>query len=217
MLQSKELFFAAANCEAFERAFEGWYRSLGDEWIKANRNEFSDDDITVYQSTTGYRNFLSCWFRSEMESHAMWRQYGGGMDSLAIQCDPSIFKRSEPVFIDSRHYSIKAGPVEYLHLTTRGVFHSYDQPNDDDLFWYKDKIYDFENEWRMIITLDDVQVKDLPEESRSGLAIKTDLNLLIERVYFSPSMDPHHQKLWEEILRDYGLECEVRPSRFVSL
>jgi hypothetical protein len=147
----------------------------------------------------------------------MWLQFGNSMDSIAIQSDPWYYNKPKPIFTDTREYKIKAGPVKYLPLTSRHVYSIYNRPSDNDMFWHKDESLAYENEWRMIITIDDNEFATLSSGDKYGLAIQVTLKTLIEKVYFSPRMSRHMQVLWKDTLKDYGLECETRESRFVNV
>ncbi len=219
LLQTRCLYFPSASNPAFKFALEGQYRSIDGDWWKRSPGDSLDPYINKYSSKSGHRNFLSCWYKAEMESYGMWQIYGKGSDSVAIQSDPWNYIHSKrPLIVDPRDYTIAAGPVEYVNIATRGRYnHFYRQPTDDELFWYKDVGHSYENEWRMLVSLSEEQYCALPSSDRAGLRVEVDLGRLIERVYLSPSTPNRFLRYWNDTLTDYGVDCEVRQSRFSNI
>lgn len=199
LVQTESLYFTPL-CK-FDDTREGTLRSV----------DFTKNDIKHYKSTSGHRNFGLCWFKSDFESLAMWKIYGSSHDSISIQSDLSLFNKC---ITDTRDWTIDIDKIQYAPLTSPNTFmHFYREPTDDDLFWYKDESFAYENEWRLIINFTEENYSMLDKSDKNGLNIKIDPNKLIEKIYVSPNCSQWRYESIKSILHDFGITASIQKSR----
>lgn len=220
LLDSRELFFTRAD--KFEDKFEGArgfnfhkdaiYSSLKPQLTLKVRNELkkkgvnhpTDDVIeaelkkeTLLLLNTQQKKreeyFVSCWHANDMESEAMWKLYISAKNQgIAIQTTMERLCYS----IGSSNFEL--GAVNYI---------SFEEPLGVDSIpvWYKRKAFQHEQEVRAVIR----------ETGTSGVgkAVEVDLDLLIEKVYISPSAPTWFASLVERTMGRYGLKKMVEHSK----
>ncbi|MFH1050728.1 MAG: DUF2971 domain-containing protein [bacterium] len=207
LIQTNKMFFSSMNILDDKR--EGFYRNIDIMGHLDNKEKDIQDFISYDRSTTGHRNYVSCWFKAEYESLAMWDIYGRFNDSIAIQSDLNFFKKC---IVDKRDWTLNIGPIKYVNWNSQNLFTPFNEkPNDDELFWYKDKSFQYEHEWRMIITLSEKEFNDMNKPK--GLSIEVDTNSLIERIYLSQNYSSWSYDSIKNLLKDYGINSEIRKSR----
>lgn len=210
LIQTESLYFIPLD--RFDDKREGMFRSI-DILAHINDNKPIDEVVSYNKSRSAHRNFASCWFKAEYESVAMWSIYGNHNDSIAIQSDLNFFKNC---IIDDRAWTINIDKIIYVNWTAETKFsHFYKKPDDDELFWFKDKSYEYENEWRFIINFSEEDYNNLEESEKKGLNIKIDTNKLIERIYVCPNCSNWKYETLKALLIDYGITAEVSKSRIV--
>lgn len=137
--------------------------------------------------------FVSCWHANERESEAMWKLYITAKNQgVAIQTT------MERLCYSIGKSGFEVGSVNYI---------SYEVPLESDAepIWYKRTAFRHENEVRVIFH----EVGTCLE----GMPVRMDLNMLIERVYISPSAPCWFAKLVERVMIKYGLNKPVEYSR----
>jgi len=220
LLDSGELFFTRAD--HFEDTFEGArgfnfqkdaiYESTKPELtLKARRkliacgNDNPSDDEIAFQVKEEMKAliemqenkrkdyFVSCWHANERESEAMWKLYITAKNQgVAIQTT------MERLCYSIGKTDFEVGSVNYIsYATPLGV--------DSTPIWYKRTAFQHENEIRAIFRE--------PGNASAGLMVKMDLDMLIEKVYISPSAPGWFANLVESILRKYGLDKIVEHSK----
>lgn len=219
LLDSRKLFFTRAD--KFEDKFEGArgfnfhkeaiYSSLKpDLKLKAicglrknGINNPTEDEIEfeikketnlLLESQQRKREeyFVSCWHANDMESEAMWKLYISAKNQgVAIQ---TTMERLCYSINDSK---FEIGEINYI---------SFQEPLDVDCtpVWYKRLAFQHEREVRAII--------NEPGASSVGKAIDVDIDMLIEKVYVSPSAPTWFANLVEGIIIKYGLKKKVKHS-----
>lgn len=137
--------------------------------------------------------FVNCWYHSESESVSMWKVYGDS--GIAIQ---STWKRLTEALPEGNEVLVAA--VNYVDYSTTDIHPKLP-------FFYKDRIYENENEIR-------ASVKEPPREfsilsvnrgHRPGKYIDVDLDRLIKRVYLAPGASNWLKDVIEELMKTYGL------------
>ena len=142
------------------------------------------------------QNFINCWHENEYESVAMWNLYTTSLEyGVAIKTTYEKLCNSLENVAD-----IQIGKVIYHDL-------NIEKPNnEDDVFWYKLNPYKHEQEVRAII-------EDLnPDLEENGKLIPVNLNLLIHKVYLSPSSELWFKKMVRKVMHKYELKKEIKQS-----
>ena len=137
--------------------------------------------------------FVSCWHANERESEAMWKLYiSAKKQGVAIQTT------MERLCYSIGKTGFEVGCVNYIsYAIPLGI--------DNIPIWYKRTAFQHEKEVRAIF-------RD-PGNNAAGLMISMDLNILIEKVYISPSAAGWFANLVESVLKKYGLDKKVEHSK----
>lgn len=155
------------------------------------RNE-TEAQIAVQQKKRE-EYFVSCWHANEFESEAMWKLYiSAKTQGVAIQTTV------ERLCYSLGNNNFELGEVNYI---------SFKEPLEVDSVpvWYKRTAFKHEQEVRAIIN--EVGL------TSAGKLVPVDLDLLIEKVYISPSAPIWFAKLVENVLVKYGLDKIVEHSK----
>lgn len=137
--------------------------------------------------------FVSCWHSNDFESEAMWNLYISAKNQgVAIQSTVERLCYS----LDNKDFEV--GKVNYI---------SFKEPLDIDSIpvWYKRTAFQHEQEVRAIIREAGV--------TSGGKPVAVDLDMLIEKVYISPSAPNWFASLVEHVLHNYGLNKKVEHSK----
>lgn len=220
LLDSGTLFFTRAD--NFEDTFEGArgfyfqkdaiYESMKLEFslkaksllLKKGKDNPTDEEIdfmTMAESKKFIKlqeqkrkdYFVSCWHANERESEAMWKLYISAKNQgVAIQTT------MERLCYSIGKTGFEVGNVNYI---------SYEEPLrvNDVPIWYKRTAFKHENEVRAIF-----------KEAGStigGLPVKIDLDMLIDKVFVSPSAPIWFSNLVDSVLKKYGLNKIVEHSK----
>lgn len=220
LLDSGELFFTRAD--NFEDAFEGArgfnfqkdaiYESMRPSLILKVKHQLmvngkdnpTDDEVETCvkeemkvlitrQEEKRKDYYVSCWHANERESEAMWKLYISAKNQgVAIQTT------MERLCYSIGHEGFEVGAVNYI---------SYDKPLDVDKtpIWYKRTAFQHEHEVRAIL--------NEPGKTTSGINVKMDLDMMIEKVYISPSAPGWFAILVENVMKKYGLNKKVEHSK----
>lgn len=220
LLDSGELFFTRAD--NFEDVFEGArgfnfqkdaiYEALKpsltlkakSQLIAAGNDSPTDNEVELVvademkklvegQEKRREEYYVSCWHANERESEAMWKLYISAKNQgVAIQTT------MERLCYSIGKDGFEVGAVRYI---------SYDQPLsvDDTPIWYKRTAFNHENEVRAIFREAGAM--------KAGMPVKMDLDMLIEKVYISPSAPGWFAKLVENVIIKYGLNKTVEHSK----
>jgi hypothetical protein len=220
LLKSKSLFFTRAD--KFEDPFEGakgllknkrkWDKHYLDffinactnlpEGVKSDKSEkeiLNDakrllgqlDDVGSSQLK---ETFINCWHENEHESEAMWKLYTSSLDQgIVIKTNYKKLYTSL-----GKDPSIHIGRINYIDFNDNfaGV---------NDSFWFKRKSFEHEKEVRAIF-------KDRGSETEFGKLIPVDLNVLIDRIYVSPTSQKWFIEMVEDVLLKYNLKKKIGES-----
>jgi hypothetical protein len=220
LLNSGELFFTRAD--NFEDSFEGArgfnfqkdaiYEALkpsltlkAKSQLIAGGNDYPTDDevetlvkdemqaLIEQQEQKRQDYYVSCWHANERESEAMWKLYISAKNQgVAIQTtvERLCYSIGKPMY--------EVGKVKYI---------SYSTPLDVNStpIWYKRTAFLHENEVRAIFRE--------PGKKVAGLSVQMDLEMLIEKVYISPSASGWFANLVDSVLKKYGLNKKVEHSK----
>jgi hypothetical protein len=213
LLKSKCLFFSRSD--RFQDPFEGakgilknkpkWdrhYKSFfieairtvpGGEGLKKTEKELQKEakrllkDLDHIGARQPKETFINCWYESSYESEAMWRLYTSSLDQgIAVKTN---YKRLYDGLC--RNPDIHIGRVNYIDFSSNFV-------GINDSFWYKRKSFEHEREVRAIFS-------DFRSGEDFGKLVPVNLNILIEKVYLSPTSHPWFKELVEDVMGKYEL------------
>jgi len=152
---------------------------------------------------------INCWHMNEYESAAMWKLYLKSDEGIAIQ---STYRKLVDSFDNSDDYHLWVGMVNYIDYNKKHI------PPDNMLYPYifKRKSFEHEHELRAVITKN-ISAKDYPNQiviggknllflPKKGVEIPVNLDVLIEKIYVSPTCE----KWFEELVRSMVDKSELR-------
>jgi len=210
MLVRKGLFFVRAS--ALSDLHEG---SMPEANLKAR--DIRNKDLRKFWKDRGrHREWIrqwtkmSCWHMNDGESEAMWRIYSDSGKAIAIQ---STFERLRGVL----KKKIICGEIEYIDYQTKIIPEpSYVAP-----FMHKRKSFIHERELRAL-TMDEwprlsaTHYDYSAKATDEGELVPVNLRALIERVLISPLAPIWYLNAARDVVKKYGLKCEVSRSSLDS-
>ncbi|MDW3683336.1 hypothetical protein RA280_16595 [Cupriavidus sp. CV2] len=153
----------------------------------------------------------NCWNLGDHESHAMWKVYGRGKNSVALR---STFSRLKSSFGPYSDYDVLIGKIRYIDYKVAEL----DESNYLNLYLHKAPFYSSENELRCII-VDDGDIPFFPDDEpiplayygreltfRPGAPVPVDLNGLFHEVVVGPEADPWFYDSVCGVLKKFGLD-----------
>ena len=217
LLKSKALFFTRAD--KFQDPFEGakgllknknrWDKFYidflteairtvpGGQNLNKSKKELIGEakKLLEQMNTSGARQvketFINCWYESKYESEAMWKLYTSALDQgIAIK---TTYKK---LYLSlNRSPDISIGKINYIDYSKNfaGI---------NDSFWYKRKSFEHEREVRAVI-------KDFGATEEFGKVIPVKLEILIDRVYLSPTSQSWFRELVEDVMIKYKLNKKI--------
>jgi len=224
LLKSQCLFFTRAD--RFQDPFEGakgllknkpkWDKHYKEFFIEAIRTVPGGEGLNKTElellkeakrllndlNTIGARQvketFVNCWYESNYESEAMWKLYTSALDQgVAIR---TTYKR----LYDGLYRSpdIQIGRVNYIDFSVKfaGI---------NDSFWYKRKSFEHEREVRTVF-------RDFPAKEDFGKLIPVNLDVLIQKVYLSPTSQIWFKELVQDIMIKYDLKKKLEISNMTA-
>ena len=155
---------------------------------------------------------VNCWHMNEFESAAMWKLHLKSEEGVAVQ---STFKRLADSFAQYKKDDVYVGKVKYIDyekdtIPKSNVFYP---------FVHKRKSFEHEQELRALIMRFPASNEEFDLDSGTfdkGIYVPIDLNVLIERIFISPTTEEWFGELVESIMRRYGLEKKITRSDLLS-
>ncbi len=216
ILDRKVLFFVRAD--RLSDKFEGSYsfpKDIVSLIKKISPHDFKEWFRLLPKYTSEFM-YVNCWCLGKYESSAMWKLYLKSDEGIAIQ---STYKRLSECFNKNSAYKegIEIGKIKYIEYGKDLI-----PPNMYLSFLYKRKSFEHEKELRAIITLiSDEQIEEPKDKKNkkpendltsSGIYIPIDLDILIEKIYVSPTSEKWFKDLVESIVKKYKLKMVVKQS-----
>lgn len=215
LLDSKSLYFNRADL--FEDPFEGTWPEYNWELISKAKGKTDSEMLrkTFEKLAKEQRkhHFLNCWHINEYESGAMWKLYTKSTESVAIQ---SSFQRLSDSLKDEQK-DVFIGTVRYLDRNQEAI----PMDNHIEIFLHKRPSFRHEQELRAImiepwnkvqegtfVYYDDMKAKINVE----GLHANVNLDILIEKIYFSPNAPKWFKNILKTILHKYSIDKPVEDS-----
>ncbi|WP_017730617.1 hypothetical protein [Nafulsella turpanensis] len=221
MLNDKAIYFHNIPGYAGSDPFEGSY-SWGNgskDFMDFHKSECSKKGgglpwqswmLTQFLDHELYRrrSYVSCWYRSEHESEAMWRLYCNQELDNAVTIKTTVKKLKEELRRNTQ-YSLLFNEVQYQR-----DYHWKSRHMDTDLMFAKRKSFEHEKEFRALLQIpdsDDVYLGNQPK----GQHVKVDFGNLIEEVRLSPTFNYQKYKLrFDELTQQYDFQIfksEIEP------
>ena len=190
LLSTRELFLC--RLDKFIDPWEGvWPRCFVEE-IRENWPSDDANDLFTMSNWMRDKFFVNCWHENNHESAALWDQYAKTA-GLAICTTVGRLKES---ISDKR--TVYIGRIEYLD-------YAKDTVPEVNLFippFIKRKSFQHENEIRVMF----FDSSDVTSESTShNHSLQVDLQILIQDVYLSPTLENWVIPHIKELLARYGL------------
>lgn len=219
LIDSRRLFFTRAD--KFNDPFEGSYPKINVQ-ARAQLPESVTKDMTDENiqkliealKKSGEINkqwprftAINCWHMSNYESAAMWKLYLKSDEGVAIQSTYSKLKKS--LTDDEKVY---LGVVKYLDYDSE----FFDSGNILSPFVHKRKSFEHESEVRALCIKWPTGDKGMDFSKYTidyGIVIKTDLEILIEKIYIAPNAPVWFSELVRSAVNRYGYSFEIVQSK----
>ena len=208
LLDKQALFFARSDelGDPFEGSFSKANVELRHKIYRdlAELEKFLRDFRTFSREMIRF-TIINCWHINEYESSAMWKLYLKSNEGIAIQ---STFKRLTECFDKSSEFSLHIGKVKYIDYNIDWL------PEGNTFYPFLHKRISFEHERELRAIIQKVPSKngriDLTlKVFEHGAYIPVNLNILIEKIYVSPTSPDWFYGLTKSIIEKYELQKEV--------
>jgi hypothetical protein len=197
-----------ANNQKYKEQFHADFHSQIDNWVSDNVKYGRELEV------------VSCWFLGEEESRALWEDYVGDGEGVAIKS--TIRQLSQFVFAYSEFSSI--GKVKYVDFNSYDM-DSYEAHQARERAFLKDIKFQHEQEIRIAtmslktpgcvnmngtrMKTDDYSGKNMNNFDNAGLYVGTRLNDLIDEIVLSPKTLKWFELLIKRIVELVPIQCEV--------
>ncbi len=219
LIDSRRLFFTRAD--KFNDPFEGSYPKINVRARQQLPSKMTKDmsaeakeQLTELLRKSGETNkhwprytAINCWHMNNHESAAMWHLYLKSDEGVAIQSTYSKLKKS---LTDEAETFL--GIVRYIDYDTEFL----DSGNLLSPFVHKRKSFEHEREVRAVSSKWPVGEEGFDfsiDSMDAGIEIKTDLEVLIEKIYVAPNSPAWFPELVRSVVNRYGYNFEVVYSR----
>jgi len=158
---------------------------------------------------------ISCWHINDKENMAMWLNYQGTEKGIVIQSTPEKLSNTVGPYRIKPEYgeeTIYAGNVKYINYELDSMSDRYGFLTP---FFYKRTNYEYEQEFRMIISLREASEfgVEIPEK---GILVPFNYKAGIEKVILSPHSDESYVKKAEELFTQYNAESPIEKSQIAK-
>ncbi len=143
---------------------------------------------------------VSCWYRNDHESEAMWRLYS--KNGIAIRSSVSSIRKS--IENNGENHIIHVAPVKYVDFYDKNLKPSDCVSDGYTIGVIKRASFSHENEIRFFMA-GNIDIKNPENHIQHPLKVNINSSLLIERIYISPfSREPFKSSV-RAICRKYGV------------
>lgn len=229
MLQDGGIYFAAAS--TFKDGNEGRYleEKYKERAIGLGYEEDPSDympEVLAIEDDEREKTYISCWFKGVSPTEFMWKSYAGSEDGIlgvAIKCNWFGIYNAIPTHLKE---VVRAEDCRYRKAQSSSEF--------SNLYAYKDKDYEPENECRFLFNSYELNYKTginidqiplvfigdaLPKHNKSpanlvvkkgrGAVVSIDLSKIIEDVYIHHSAPKGHEDTVRAELERFGYAFSV--------
>ncbi|MBK7103810.1 MAG: AP2 domain-containing protein [Ignavibacteriae bacterium] len=207
ILENGGLFFPSVELmdDYFEGTFSSWNSKLRSFIYSRSKNKQSIQDLIDRIKEIKKYILLSCWYKGNQESAAMWKLYAQTNEAICIQTTYKSLRKC-------LKSNFQIGEVKYIDYNK----HWIPEDNIYNPFFYKRDSFKHENELRAIIDLSDKKNKKFLNEKEfaelKGIWVKINLNYFIRKIYVAPQSPLWFYNLVKKISKNYGIEREVEKS-----
>jgi hypothetical protein len=198
LLQTRKLVLS--RLDLFEDKFEGVMSAAAIQAVYADPNIPAEAKTILIDShqISRKRFYVQCWHQNNFESAAMWKLYGSGYNTIAIQTDlESILS-----VIGEQAYF---GMVNYMDYNSDiNLYHS----NSFSPVLCKRHHFSHEREYRIVAA--DFS-PDHPEKPRI-MEINIDINKLIKRILVPPETPDWYFNTIVDVAKKYDIWADVSKS-----
>jgi hypothetical protein len=182
----------------------------------ASRNEQDSRELCI----------VNCWFLGENESARMWREYGGGKESVAIKS--TVKQLIENIGVPRDKDMTSIGRIKYVDIKTHMMTKYHANQGSERAFLKDAETYQHEKEIRIATlnfktqacvspegkpyTKSEVKGKHMNNFENPGLYITVRLQQLISEIRISPEADTWFYLLVKRIVELNKWEISVKPS-----
>lgn len=216
MLESNCLYFPRANLlgDRYEGSVPLKHLRMREEQIEEllphlqgqdkHRRKTRDELLSTlanYGKTLPSRMFVSCWHLRESESD-FWHLYADRRTSICLR---STFER---LYVQLAPHAV-VGSVRYVDYDSAAL--PGDAATPFGPFFYKRHAYAHESEARAVIWW----FPRFPADWRTpprGLSVPTNLEILLDGVYYSPYSEPRFSAIVKRVMADHRLYVPLQPS-----
>jgi hypothetical protein len=225
LLESRSLFFARA--ESLNDPFEGSYSQFNVMNRTKVSMEIPMDQLArmaeIYHQFTKW-TFVNCWNMSSHESAALWGLYVPPTGGVAVR---STFDRLRRAFGSTEPLE-EVDPTPRIHIgQVKYVDYETDWMPEGNSMWpfvHKRHSFEFEREIRALYQWvpaeaakdGDVGHLDFSKPVIPGFSFAVDLDLLVERIYVSPTAPDWFAGLVSDVCSRYGLGATVEQSSLAA-
>lgn len=212
MLDTQTLFFSRAD--RLGDPFEGSWpkrnveaRAIPPEDLPAEQRDMYLREVRSLSSVAKRlcaHVAVNCWHMGEHESAAMWKLYLSGNEGVAVR---STYARLRDCLIDDE--KVMLGVVTYVDYEQEHI----DGGNLLSPYISKRKSFEHEREVRGVVVKWPTEWRDPQPTMDHGLAVRVDLQRLVERVYVAPTTQRWFLDLVNAVVRRYGYDFDVHRSR----
>jgi hypothetical protein len=207
MLQNSALWFSRADY--FEDKWEGAYP---EPTVTAMKEATEGWRWEAFSKHAGYIRktiFINCWYGKPYESSAMWQQYAGFGNSIAIRSTVTQLINS----LDKNPKIVHVGKVKYIDYLKDSI----EGGNIFSPYLRKRKSFEHESEvrlimWSMEAKNSDYESNELSDDSPViknapvGVSVSVDLTQMIDSVFISPKAKPWFVDLVREVISKYNFD-----------
>ncbi|PEY43143.1 hypothetical protein CN895_24105 [Bacillus cereus] len=208
LLDTESLFFVRSD--KFYDPFEGLIPKANEWW------DIDDEYNQMVKRSKSHRKFttITCWHSNDYESAAMWDLYLKNGDGVAIQSTIINFKNS----LVKTDKEIYLGEVDYIDYDT-------DMMMSNDIYapyTHKRISFKHEREVRAVYAApydDNIEAcgENIEPLFEFGVPIKCDVEVLIEKIYISPTAPDWFEKLVRSVCEKYELDKKIIKSKLYTV
>jgi hypothetical protein len=199
VVDNKRLYLSRAD--SFDDKLEGRITNRKLKELESNHPLRKIDDYSEFALKKC--TYISSWTCNEKESYPLWKIYTDYRNAVAIKS--TIGKLKESIYENKDVQYL--GNVKYVTENNRFTFGG----NAYQLFYEKRKFFEFEQEVRLISTLD---FNNYEELLKLPLGTKIIINpeKLIDEIFLAPLGDNSLKRIIESKLNDIGINLPVNLS-----
>lgn len=209
-LECSEMYYASAN--EFQDTFEGAVAVLPPEFQPDPR--YAEPDM-LEQAIIPLKKHskINCWHIEEHENSMMWEMYGQRGQGVAI-CSTvgNLLASYTPYCASDKSLpeTLYHGPVQYKDLLSERL-----RPSQKERFFYKDRIFKHEQEYRFMIALTSAAEWGVPTPD-NGIFVRFNPRTMINGIVFGPALDQEYQDRILAASEQHSLSGCIRKSRLLG-